>query len=439
MELTHIGETTLLRSSFLLRRKWDIRVMGDRNQLTVDECRDAVSGSTSDAMQVRSLTGYLKKASLPGCFPDVFRLVSIATAFYLCLLCIQLETELKELRPSSSSSALVPVRRNVIAGEPAAQKSNGLHPLAWDIGDVRDLRPEDVNTTGRAGLELLFFNRVGKTGSEMIDLLIEYLSEDNVNNFNLVYPTKQQTRKSWLTIEKEGGIINRILKTPLPSAYITHHVSFCNFTRHDQPMPIYINMVRDPVDRVVSWYYYVRQPIYPLRRHLRWPEIFNEDTMPDGEFYRRDFETCVEMKLMECNFLQDDPEFRGDQRRQTLFFCAHGDQPCRRFNSKYSAQAAKEVVEKYYAVVGVQEAMDVSLAVFQHYIPRFFRNATAIYNDLKYKAGLADHNKSQFKTKVAADMKRSLRSNFTSEIEFYDFCRQRLFRQYYALKNVGLV
>jgi hypothetical protein len=51
-------------------------------------------------------------------------------------------------------------------------------------------------------------------------------------------------------------------------------------------MPIYMNMVRDPVERVISWFYYVRQPIHPVRKHRRWPDDFDWRTMPDPEFYQ---------------------------------------------------------------------------------------------------------------------------------------------------------
>ena len=85
-----------------------------------------------------------------------------------------------------------------------------------------------LNTTARAKLDILFFNRVGKTGSEMVNGrfsnnlsellqliiwsystyrhfagLIELLAQDEVNNFNLYYPGKLESRMSWLTLKKE--------------------------------------------------------------------------------------------------------------------------------------------------------------------------------------------------------------------------------------------
>lgn len=38
------------------------------------------------------------------------------------------------------------------------------------------------------------------------------------------------------------------------------------------------------------------------------------------------------------------------------------------------------------------------------------------------------------KPHISEDIKNMLRKNFTREIEFYQFCRQRLHKQYIALK-----
>ena len=62
---------------------------------------------------------------------------------------------------------------------------------------------DELNTTARAKLDILFFNRVGKTGSEMVDGLIELLADQSVNNFNLYYPGKYQSRISWMPIKQE--------------------------------------------------------------------------------------------------------------------------------------------------------------------------------------------------------------------------------------------
>ena len=49
-------------------------------------------------------------------------------------------------------------------------------------------------------------------------------------------------------------------------------VLFCDF-RFNIAEPIYVNMVRDPVERVISWYYYVRAPWYFVERKRAFPDL----------------------------------------------------------------------------------------------------------------------------------------------------------------------
>lgn len=43
-------------------------------------------------------------------------------------------------------------------------------------------------------------------------------------------------------------------------------------------------------------------------------------------------------------------------------------------------------------------------------------------------------NKNAFKPPVSEEVKDIVRRNFTKEIDFYQFCKQRLYNQYHALR-----
>lgn len=59
-----------------------------------------------------------------------------------------------------------------------------------------------------------------------------------------------------------------------------------------------------------------------------------------------------------------------------FFFFYIYDSP---FNSEGALERAKRSVEQQYAVVGVLEDFNVTLTVFEHYIPRFFKGASQVY------------------------------------------------------------
>ena len=63
-------------------------------------------------------------------------------------------------------------------------------------------------------------------------------------------------------------------------------VPFC--TRYGLPEPIYVNLVRDPIERVISWYYYVRAPWYYVERKQAFPDI----PLPDPHWLKKVSVTC---------------------------------------------------------------------------------------------------------------------------------------------------
>uniref|UniRef100_A0A1I8P2M4 Heparan sulfate 2-O-sulfotransferase pipe n=1 Tax=Stomoxys calcitrans TaxID=35570 RepID=A0A1I8P2M4_STOCA len=288
---------------------------------------------------------------------------------------------------------------------------------------MQALNVHDLNNTRKAQLDLVFFNRVPKVGSQTFMELLRRLSERN--NFQFHRDAVQKVETIRLADEQQHELAEVISDLPEPSVFIKH-VCYTNFTKYNLPTPIYINVVRDPVERVISWFYYVRAPWYFVERKAAFPDL----PLPHPAWLKKDFESCVLSGDQECTYTQGvTVEGIGDHRRQSLFFCGHAYE-CTPFNSVGALERAKYAVESQYSVVGVLEDLNTTLSVFEKYIPRFFEGVREIYDtSAEY---LTKINKNNFKPPVSEQVKDIVRRNFTNEIEFYQFCRQRLHKQYLA-------
>ena len=145
----------------------------------------------------------------------------------------------------------------------------------------------------------------------------------------------------------------------------------------------------------------------------------------------------------ECDFYQDKMnDMDGGHFSQILHFCGHLP-VCRKFNSQAAFEIAKSNVEKYFAVVGITEQMKDSVTVMEAKLPKFFKGALDIaFNETKVNEFNQtwidveiERNSNHFKPEVAEETKELVRRNFTYEIKFYEFCKERLQKQLSELKQ----
>lgn len=359
---------------------------------------------------------------VPKRWSEFVALLSLSTTLFLFLqtrdLSYQLSAErLRHTAPGESGEG------EALTGE-ATGASRAIHRelnTAQEEMDYGKLDPMELNNTRKAKKDILFFNRVPKVGSQTTMELLKSLSIKNKFHYHKDRTQKVETIK--LTMSEEKWLSNLLDFFNPPSVYVKH-VCFVNFTQFDLDMPIYVNMVRDPVERVISWYYYVRAPWYFVERKRAFPDL----PLPNPNWLRKDYDTCVRRGDKECRY-QDGDE-RDDFGQLTEFFCGQEDD-CTGFNTEIAMRKAKENVEKHYAVVGVLEELNKTLTVLEHYVPRFFKGAKDVYwNEIQIFSRI---NRNIYKPPVAEATKDIVRKNFTRELEFFDFCKQRLHKQYLAL------
>jgi len=360
---------------------------------------------------------------------EVVALVSLSTTFFLFVHTRDLATRLAEVQLQSGPTSPAENYDEAVQLQPKVDSRvsvRGRMP-SRDLSTAREqelygkLDPAELNNTRKAVKQTLFFNRVPKVGSQTTMELMKSLSMKN--NFHYHKDRTQKVETIKLTNSEERRLSSLVNTFSPPSVYVKH-VCFSNFTKYGLPMPIYVNMVRDPVERVISWYYYVRAPWYFVERKRAFPDL----PLPNPNWLRKDYETCVRRGDAECRYPEGDE--RDDFGQLTEFFCGQEDD-CTGFNTEVAMKKAKENVERHYAVVGVLEELNKTLTVLEHYVPRFFKGALDVYwNEVHIYSKI---NRNIYKPPVAEEVKDIVRKNFTRELEFFDFCKQRLHKQYLAL------
>ena len=199
--------------------------------------------------------------------------------------------------------------------------------------------------------QVIVYNRIPKAGSSTILNLLKNLS--SVNNFALISPTPYYNH----------SVARDAILAALSSgkrAVVCNHFNFPELLYGKNDIA-YINVMRDPVDRCISTYYYSR---YGDRSNSEKREVL-------GRYGDITLDECLAKPDEELSSCLNCPP-----ALQALAFCGRDGGSCSE-SSETLLQQSWETIKSHY-FVGLTEDLDGTAAMLEGLFPSFFKGMTAL-------------------------------------------------------------
>ncbi|XP_024278203.1 heparan sulfate 2-O-sulfotransferase 1 [Oncorhynchus tshawytscha] len=262
---------------------------------------------------------------------------------------------------------------------------------------VRDTPPlaeaEDV---------VIIYNRVPKTASTSFTNIAYDLC--GKNHFHVLHINTTKNNPVMSLQDQVRFVRNVTSWRAMKPGFYHGHVAFLDFSKYGvRGKPVYINVVRDPIQRLVSYYYFLR---------------FGDDYRPglrrrkQGD--KKTFDECVSAGGSDC----------ASEKLwlQIPFFCGHYSE-CWNVGSRWALDQAKYNLLNEYLLVGVTEELEDFIMMLEAALPRFFKGATGLYKTGK-KSHLRKTTEKKPPTKESiAKLQQS--DVWKMENEFYEFAQEQ--------------
>ncbi|XP_035684946.1 heparan sulfate 2-O-sulfotransferase 1-like isoform X1 [Branchiostoma floridae] len=206
--------------------------------------------------------------------------------------------------------------------------------------------------------QIVIYNRVPKTASTSFVGLAYDLCQRN--GYNVIH--LNTTRNSpIMSIQDQERFVTNVTNWNAKKPVFYHgHLSYLEFGRFGlSQKPVYINIVRKPLDRLVSYYYFVR-----------WGDDFRPHLRRNKHGDSKTFDDCVEQGEPDCA-----PEKLW---MQVPFFCGHAVE-CWEPGNRWALEEAKRNLVANYFLVGVTEELEDFVMLLEAALPKFFRGATSLF------------------------------------------------------------
>uniref|UniRef100_A0A2R5LIG4 Putative sulfotransferase n=1 Tax=Ornithodoros turicata TaxID=34597 RepID=A0A2R5LIG4_9ACAR len=249
---------------------------------------------------------------------------------------------------------------------------------------------------------LILYNRVPKTGSTSFMGVAYDLC--GTNKFHVLHVNTSKNMHVMPLPDQIRFAYNITLWSSIKPAIYHGHIAFLDFTRLGiSKNPIYINIIRRPLDRLVSYFYF-----------LRHGDDFRPYLVRRRQGNKMTFDECVSTKGIDCA--------EDKMWLQVPFFCGQAADCWIPGNPWALAQAKQNLINSYF-LVGLTEHLEDFVAVLEASFPRIFRGATK-----KFLSGKKTHLRKTFnkqepsKETVATVMQSRV---WQMENDFYEFAAEQ--------------
>lgn len=250
-----------------------------------------------------------------------------------------------------------------------SREKNSLKLLSASLNQVNEISDGGEGGEGggtRNGQLLLpddlivIYNRVPKTAStSFMGITYELCGR---NGFNVMHLNTSRNSHVMSLSDQLRFVWNVTRWTRKQPAFIHGHVAYLNFARFGlfTPRPLYINLIRRPLDRLVSYYYFLRNG-----------DNFRPNVVRKKAGDKRSFDECVDLNERDCRV--------ENLWLQVPFFCGQ-DSECWKPGSKWALETAKRNLLGAYFLVGTTESLHEFVQVLEAALPQMFAGATAVYD-----------------------------------------------------------